>query len=110
MNILTVITRLLDPVDLTLLKKAAGNVGWPRWFQIQLGKVLIEYAIKMEKKMLGSAAERAEHGLAPHWMSRGRSRRRNDESDASVRLSRSFSSFHPVVPSVPTIKANDRLV
>ena len=43
-------------------------------------------------------------------LSRGRSRRRNDESDASVRLSRSFSSFHPVVPSVPTIKANDRLV
>ena len=43
-------------------------------------------------------------------LSRGRSRHRNDESDASVRLSRSFSSFHPVVPSVPTVNVNDRLV
>ena len=43
-------------------------------------------------------------------LSRGRSRRRKGDDDPSVRLSRSFSSFHPVVPSVPTINVNDRLV
>ena len=75
LNIRTVIEHLIGADDLRLFKRTAGTVGWPRWLQMQLGKALMEWAIKMEKRMLGDAEYRAENGLAPHWMSRGRSRR-----------------------------------
>lgn len=74
-NVRVAFERLISADALKRLKRSAGNVGWPRWFQIQLGKALIEFAIKMAKKELGSATRRATRGLYPHWMSRGRSRR-----------------------------------
>ena len=75
MNVRTVLEHLIDAAALARLKKSAGNVGWPRWFKIQLGKALIELAIKLRKRELGSATYRKKHGLYPHWMSRGRSRK-----------------------------------
>ena len=72
-NVRIVIEWLVGVDALRRLKRSAGNVGWPRWFQIQLGKALIEFAIAMAKKELGSARRRFKSGLYPHWMSRGRS-------------------------------------
>ena len=51
------------------LKAEAANVGWDRWFQIWLGEVLCKWADEQAKAELGTAEERAEQGLAPHWLS-----------------------------------------
>ena len=75
LNVRTAVERLISAEVLARLKRTAGNVGWARWAQIQLGKALCELGAKLAKHELGSAEYRAENGLAPHWMSRGRSRR-----------------------------------
>lgn len=75
LNVRTAVERLISAEVLARLKRTAGNVGWARWVQIQLGKRLCELGVKLAKEELGSAEYRAENGLAPHWMSRGRSRR-----------------------------------
>ena len=74
-NVRTALERLIEAEMLARLKRTAGNVGWARWLQIQLGKALCELGVRLAKMELGTAEYRAEKGEAPHWMSRGRSRR-----------------------------------
>ena len=65
----------LCPADeLVKLKAEAANVGWDRWFQIWLGEELCKWAEEQAKAELGTAEERAEQGLAPHWLSQQKQR------------------------------------
>ena len=47
---------------------------WDRWFQIWLGEELCKWAEEQAKAELGTADERAEQGLAPHWLSQQKQR------------------------------------
>ena len=62
-NVRIVAEHLMSEDELKRLERSAGNVGWPRWFQIQLGKGLMEFAIEMAKKELGSSRRRYLQGL-----------------------------------------------
>lgn len=76
LNVMAVFTALVSSHELDELKKSrrCPSLGFPRWFQQQLGEALIEYSVRLAKEKLGDVDMRAELGLSPSFMPMDRQR------------------------------------
>ena len=75
LNTSTILQHLVTAEELASLKKRAGKIRLDRWLQIQLAEGLMDLGVHLAKEELGTAEHRAQHHLAPHWMSRRKRRR-----------------------------------
>jgi hypothetical protein len=69
-NVMIIFIALWPADEMAELKKSrrCPTLGFPRWFQQQLGEALIEYGVRMAKQELGEVDVRTELGLSPSFM------------------------------------------